>query len=84
MWKNILIAFPACGTIEMTTDQMKEGGSFVLQLKAAFVCTVYKESLVLERLQVFKGVLNDSISTSVPGALKEKQINKICYLGNFH
>lgn len=84
MWKNILIAFPACGRVEMTTDQMKKGGTFMLQLKPAFVCTVYKASLVLERIQVFKGFLNDSVSTSVPGTLKEKQINKICDLETFY
>lgn len=56
----------------------------MLRLKTAFVCTVYKESLVLERLQVFKGFLNDSVSTSVPGTLEEKQINKICDLEMFY
>ena len=45
---------------------------------------MYKESLVLERLQVFKGFLNDSVSTSVPGTLKEKQITKIHDLEMFY
>lgn len=84
MWKNILIAFPACGRVEMTTDQMKKGGTFMLQLYTVQTKAGFKASLVLERIQVFKGFLNDSVSTSVPGMLKEKQINKICDLETFY
>lgn len=43
MWKNILITFPACGRVEMTTDQMKKGGTFVYaEIKNSF-CLYYVE-----------------------------------------